>query len=199
MTQRGPARATISLVTLIAVSSAALACGFEDPNSAQAARGLLNWAYPQSLHVSTAVWQAQAAGIIARDQTPAAVKALLGYQKALQRLSAFRDGLSAGLDGRAVPTLSLVMLGPVLWTRFKRNDMSIDMEPHAGGPTSGDTVIVTEEPVITAFVEGKITPREARDLGLLKVYGPDDSVAQLWDWLERWRLGGKSVAAAPIH
>lgn len=164
-----------------------LACGFEDPTSATAARGVLNWAFPNSLHVSTAVWQAQAAGIIGRDQTPAAVKALLGYQKATEMLSAFRDGLAAGLDEHTVPSVSVVMLGPVLWTRFERNGMAVDMAMHASGPASGDTVIVTDEPVIAALVDGRLTPRDARELGLLRLYGPAESVTRLTSWLDRWK------------
>ncbi|MGZ9031593.1 MAG: hypothetical protein ACXW2G_09475, partial [Burkholderiaceae bacterium] len=45
----------------------ALACGLEDPSSIAIQRGVLNLAYPLSLHVGTAVWQAQAAGRLPRD------------------------------------------------------------------------------------------------------------------------------------
>lgn len=163
-----------------------LACGFEDPKSAAAARGVLNWAFPDSLHVSTAVWQAQAAGILDRDQTPAAIKALVGYQKVTEKLSAFRDGLAAGLNGHAVPPMSVVMLGPMLWTRFQPDGMGVAMATHASGPASGDAVIVTDEPVIAAVVDGRLTPRDARKLGLLRLYGPAASVTKVANWLDSW-------------
>lgn len=172
--------------SIFGAPGAALGCGFEDPKSAAAARGVLNWAFPEALHVGTAVWQAQAAGVIGRDQTPAAAKALLGYQKATERLSAFRDGLVAGLNGHEVPSVSVVMLGPMLWTRFERNGMGVDMAMHASGPASGDTVIVTDEPVIAALVDGRLTPRDARRLGLMRLYGPAGAVATLANWLDRW-------------
>jgi hypothetical protein len=176
-----------------------LACGFEDPTSAAAARGVLNWAFPDSLHISTAVWQAQAAGIIGRDQIPPAAKALLGYQKATARLSAFRDGLVAGLNGEAVPSVSVVMLGPMLWTRFEPNGVGVDMAIHASGPASGETVIVTDEPVIAALGEGRLTPHDARKLGLLRLYGPAASVTKLANWLDRWPERTTRGAAGTIH
>lgn len=191
---RGRIGALIALVSLIAASTAALPCGFEDPKSAAAARGVLNWVFPESLHVGTAVWQAQVAGIVDRDQTPAAVKALLGFQKVTEKLSAFRDGLAAGLNGHAIPSMSVVMLGPMLWTRFQSDGMAVVMATHASGPASGDTVIVTDEPVIAALVEGRLTMRDARELGLLRLYGSAVSVARLTDWLDRWQ--GKNASGA---
>lgn len=163
-----------------------LACGFEDPQSAVVARGVLNWAFPDSLHVTTAVWQAQAEGVISRDQTPAVAKALVGYQKATEKLAAFRDGLAAGLDEHEVPALAMVLLGPVLWTRFQRNGLAVDMAAHVVGPAAGDAIIVTDEPVIQALMDGSLTPRAAREFGLLRLYGPAASVTKLTHWLDRW-------------
>jgi hypothetical protein len=54
------ARALIraALLALAASASApAWACGFLDP--AQVRRGMMNWVYPDSLHVGTAVWVAR--------------------------------------------------------------------------------------------------------------------------------------------
>lgn len=191
--------ALISLASLIAGSTAALSCGFEDPKSAGVARGVLNWAFPDSLHVTTAVWQAQAEGVISRDQTPAAAKALVGYQKATEKLAAFRDGLAAGLDEREVPAIAMVLLGPVLWTRFERKGLAVDMAAHVVGPAAGDAVIVTDEPVIRALVDGRLTPRAARELGLLRLYGPASSVAKLTNWLDRWQGKNASGAASSGH
>jgi hypothetical protein len=66
---RASARAALiawaAAVALIA-SSASQACGYHDP--ASVGIGMLNWAYPDSLHVRTAVWMAQANGLIARRE-----------------------------------------------------------------------------------------------------------------------------------
>lgn len=178
---------------------AALSCGFEDPKNASVARGVLNWAFPDSLHVTTAVWQAQAAGVISRDEMPAAAKALVGFQKATETLAAFRDGLAAVHDGHAAPALAMVLLGPVLWTRFERKGLAVEMVTHAVGPAAGDAVVVTDEPVIAALVDGRLTPRVAREMGLLRLYGPAASVAQLASWLDRWPEKTANGATRPSH
>lgn len=199
MKRSGGRIALITLASFTATTTAAVSCGFEDPKSAAVARGILNWTLPESLHVTTSVWQARASGIIGGDQAPAAVTALLGYQKATDRLSAFRDGLVAGLHRHAVPPVSVVLLGPMLWTRFEPNGPTVDMAVHMSGPATGDTVIVTDEPVIAALVEGRLTMRDARDLGLLRVYGTAASMAQVTDWLDRWQGRNETVAATASH
>ena len=52
---------------LCVIAPAVVACGLEDPSSISMRRGMLNMAYPESLHVGTAVWQAQLAGRLPRD------------------------------------------------------------------------------------------------------------------------------------
>ena len=57
--------ATAILVCIVATRS--LACGYEDPQSI--AIGALNLAFPDSLHLRTAIWQAQVDGVLPREQT----------------------------------------------------------------------------------------------------------------------------------
>ena len=57
-------RSCVALVAVLA-SPPSFACGFHD--SVQLQKGILNWVYPDSLHVGTAVWMAQEAGRLARD------------------------------------------------------------------------------------------------------------------------------------
>jgi hypothetical protein len=52
---------------LVAAAGAAWPCGLEDPSSITVRRGMLNMAFPEALHVGTAVWQAQLAGSLPRD------------------------------------------------------------------------------------------------------------------------------------
>jgi len=52
---------------LLATTPGAFACGLEDPSSISLRRGALNVAFPEALHVGTAVWQAQLAGTLSRD------------------------------------------------------------------------------------------------------------------------------------
>ncbi len=178
----------------VAGSTASLSCGFENPGSIALARGSLNWAFPDSLHVGTAVWEAQLAGVLARDETPAAAKALLGYHRVANRLNAFRNGLAAARPAEDVPAISMVLLGPVLWTRFVPGATSVEIATHATGPEPGDVVIVTDVAVISAIATARLTPREARALGLLRLYGTGDAVERVSIWLDRWTPGTGELA-----
>jgi hypothetical protein len=59
------------------------------------------------------------------------------------------------------------------------------MIPHTTGPSSGDVVIVTDEPVIKALVEGQVAPQTARELGLIRLYGAPEAVQRAASWLDR--------------
>jgi hypothetical protein len=175
----------VAAAGLAVASTAAMSCGFEDPSSVSSVRGMLNFIYPKSLYVVSAVWRAQAENIISRDDRPAAVKALLGYQQAVAKLGFLRDRLAAVSDDRRKPAFAIMLIGPVLWTRFEPNDDGLKMTPHAGGPAPGDVVVVTDEPVIAALVEGRLTAAAAGELGLLRYYGAAEAVSAVQAWLDR--------------
>jgi hypothetical protein len=59
------------------------------------------------------------------------------------------------------------------------------MTPHAPGPAPGDVVAVTEEDVIKGLVEGQVSPQEALDLGLIRLYGAAEAVHRLTAWIIR--------------
>ena len=174
------------LASALAVAPAAWACGYHDPSSVN--RGILNWVYTNALYVGTAVWMAQRDGVIPRDEGPAAVKALFGYQKTVARLATFRDRLSGALDVRTVPAFSIVLLGPMLWTRFEPTGTVLTMTSHADGPSNGDVVIVTDEPVVAALVDGRVTPQAAREMGLMRLYGAPDRIEDVTSWLDHLPL-----------
>ncbi len=188
--------AVISAAGLIAGSTVALSCGFEDPNSVSFARGILNWTYPNALYVGTAVRSAQQQGTVARDDRPETLKKLLGYHVAVQRLGVFRDRLSATLDGGAAPAFTMVLFGPMLWTHYEAAGATLNMMPHVDGPSKGDVVIVTDEPVIVALNEGRITPQAARELGLMRYYGSPEAVQDVTLWLDRSLLRTSATEVA---
>jgi hypothetical protein len=177
--------ASLIAAGLSATAPAAFACGFENPNSISVTRGVLNLAYPNSLHVVSAVWSAQLDGQIARSELRAGAQPLLGYHQAVARLGAFRDRLSTAITGGDVPPFSVVLIGPMLWTNYRPIGTALDMTPHAGGPLSGDVVIVTDVPVIAALVEGRVTAQQARELGLMRLYGSAAAVQGVISWFDR--------------
>jgi hypothetical protein len=61
----------------------------------------------------------------------------------------------------------------------------LNMTSHVAGPSSGDVVIVTDEPVVAALNEGQVTPQAARELGLMRLYGSPATVQDMMAWLDR--------------
>lgn len=173
---------------LCAVASPAAACGLEDPSSISMRRGMLNMAYPESLHVGTAVWQAQLAGRLPRDPlaqredlTPEG-RSALRLVRANGLLGRFAARLPVGgADVR--PALAVVLLGPVLWSRIEVDGSTVKPTLHVSGPERGDVVVVTDLAVIEAIGSGSVSIAEALSAGLVRLYGAAAEVAAAQDWL----------------
>jgi len=155
---------------------------------------MLNWAYPDSLHVRTAVWMAQAGGVLAaREPLPVGdpLSATFRFQQSLRlretqaRLDEWRGRVQTSLDGQPMPAFAVVLIGPMLWTRFDNADGTVEMASHASGPTRDDVVLVTDEAVVAALADRSITAREARAQGLIKAYGSRENVERLSALLDR--------------
>lgn len=186
------AAACVLLAALATAPSAVRACGYHDPSSASL--GMLNWAYPDSLHVRTAVWRAQGDGALARlDEgdalAPGSPEYLLRQMQRFRRTEAQLRALHEGLarERQTPPPFAVVLLGSMLWSRFETNGGAPTIAVHADGPASGDVVIVTDAPVVAAIVDGRLAPRAARAGGLMRLYGEPaavDRVAAALDKLE---------------
>jgi hypothetical protein len=153
------------------------ACNYDDVVGLN--RGILNWVYPDSLHVSTAVWMAQAAGLIPRRQSSIGTQRLLGYHKAVSLLKRLNERLNRKENLTETPGFSLLFLDSMLWSRFAGSEVTV----HVSGPRPGDAVIITEEPVISAILSGILTSRQARENGLIRIYGRTKNSA-LAKWLD---------------
>jgi hypothetical protein len=186
-----PAIRLCAAALALAVATPAPACGYHDPSSV--ALGMLNLAYPDSLHVRTAVWTAQLEGTLDRAEPTIVGSAspdelfrrTLRLRQTLARLDALRGQIDAALDGAPPPAFSIVLIGPMLWSRFEAQDGALKLSAHSTGPDSGDVVIVTDEPVVAALLEGRISPPEARERGLLRVYGEADNATRLMAVFDR--------------
>jgi hypothetical protein len=176
------------LLGLIAgISVPAWPCGFHDP--AQMQLGLMNWVYPESLHVRTAVWQAQLDGRLARDELSdraeltAEARAQLGYLRTTRLLGQLRGTLAGAKGPEPRPTLAVVLLGPMLWSRYEMSDGGLQLQVHVNGPQPGDIVVVTESAVVDALIAGNLSGREAFELGLLRIYGRAADAENAVEWL----------------
>ena len=171
-----------------AAATSVLACGLEDPSSIAARRGALALAYPQSLHVGTAVWQAQLAGTLPRDPVsqredlaPEA-RAVMRRIRAQAVLRQFAAQLAAPGSGPA-PSLSVVLLGPVMWNRFAMQDGQPGAQLHVEGPEPGDVVVVTELAVVEAITSGRLGFAAALEGGVVRLYGEPARLARARAWL----------------
>ena len=189
-----------SVVMWGAAGGHAFACGFHNPVSL--ARGVLNFTYPEALHVSGAVWAAQQAGELPmpdreRLQAKAARREHLdkiAYRKMLRRLEA----LGTVMYGRSAfpntPGMALVLIESMLWTRYSSALPHVLAGLHARGPQKGDLVIVSEEIVVEAIVRGRLTISRAADLGVIRLFG---TVEQKEQFLSRFGSIGDS--AVPVR
>jgi hypothetical protein len=82
------------------------------------------------------------------------------------------------------PALAVVLLEPMLWSRIAAGANALALTVHVDGPATDDVVVVTEEAVVAAIVDGRMTAREALSLGLVRLYGSADRVARIRAWLE---------------
>ena len=154
---------------------------------------MLNWAYPDALHVRTAVWMAQRDGLL--DPAPslpavdpmspqARLRQMTQLRETQARLDAVHVALDAAAVGRPLPAFAVVLIGPMLWTRFETVDDGVRMASHIQGPAPDDVVLVTDAPVLASLVEGRITLQSARDHGLARLYGSPGAVERVWAMLD---------------
>jgi hypothetical protein len=178
-------------IAALSASFSAQACGYHDPSGYNV--GMLNWAYPDALHVRTAVWMAQRDGSLAPAPSlpafdPASSQARLWQMLRLgatqAQLGALRASLDATVAGRPLPAFAVVLIGPMLWTRFDAADDGVRMAAHIPGPAPGDVVVVTDAAVLAALVDGSITFHSARERGLARLYGSSDAVERVSNILD---------------
>jgi hypothetical protein len=164
----------------------AFACGFEDPASIMMQRGFLNLSYPESLHVGTAIWQAQLAGELSRDQLAQRDDLSPEARSTLSRVRAYslltRFAARLGPPDRDPASLAVVLLGPVMWSWFETVDGVVRPTIHVAAPRAGDVVVVTDTAVLEAVARGDLAPADALDRGLMRLYGEPKQVATVRAW-----------------
>jgi hypothetical protein len=160
------------------VTAAALACGFEDPNSATVQRGILNWTYPNALHVQGALTQAHFNRIIEPPTAPAA-QDLFGsrLRQMTDMLKRFGAELQPGDDDDFA--FSLVLIEPMLWTRYTVSGGAVSTSVHVKGPEKGDLVVVSAEAALKEIESRRLTFRRAEELGLVRFYGDSANLGRL--------------------
>jgi hypothetical protein len=165
---------------------AAVACGYHD--NVALARGVLNWVYPDALHVVGAISTA-----VAERRLPAATPVpgalgLLGFHGAVRSLEQHTKQLRMVSGETPSPAFSLLLIEPMLWTRFVAEEGDLRAQVHASGPQAGDLVLISGEEVIREVTRNRLTIGEAHRRGLVRLYGTAEQVAL---FLTRYdRVGG---------
>ncbi len=58
--------------------------------------------------------------------------------------------------------MALVLIDSRLWSRYGIQDGKVSLEPHVAGPTTGDAIVLTGEPVLDALLAGSISAEQHR-------------------------------------
>jgi hypothetical protein len=158
----------------------ASACGFERPVDQQ--RGLLNWIYPDSFHIWTAIWQGQAQGKLGRDPALQSSGKLLvnsAYRKTMATLSRFAQRLETGGYGKQGKSFVVLLLEPMLWSRIEPGAGSSSLRVHINQPADGEPVLITERVVLEAINQGTVSFEEAYQQGYLRLYGDKAGITEI--------------------
>jgi hypothetical protein len=168
-----------ALTSLVAMAPVAFGCGYEDANSAAVQRGVLNFAYPNALHVVGALTQARLAGVVAPPPEAPAGNDPFGSQLTARMLQQFGDAL--GVEPHASDDLafSLVLIEPMLWARLAPRDGGVATSVHVSGPAAGDPVVIATEAAMREIVGRRLTAERADELGLIRIYGDPEKIARL--------------------
>ena len=154
------------------------ACGYDSPQTAS--QGFLNWLYPDSLYVVGAISKEVAAGRLPVANFDQTGPDLFGHRFKLTAtaLEQFGAMLRAASPGPAQPSVSLVVVEPMLWTRFDQGPDGMRTTVHISGAQPGDLVLVSGEAVVTEIAARRLTFGQAVARGVVRLYGPAPQIAQ---------------------
>jgi hypothetical protein len=152
----------------------AAACGYHDDVSL--ARGVLNWVYPDALHVIGAISTAVAERRLPAGAPVRGALGLLGYHGTVRAIDQHAQQLRTAAGEMAAPTFSLLLIEPMLWTRFVADEGDMQTQVHVSGPQARDLVVISGEEVIRAIANNALTVGEAYRSGLIRLYGTDEQV-----------------------
>ncbi|ASY71570.1 hypothetical protein ABIA25_006218 [Sinorhizobium fredii] len=187
------ALAWLSVAVLLALAPPpVVACGYHD--DVTMARGLLNWVYPDALHVMGAMSAAVAERRLPTVDRDAEAPDLFGskYRKTTHALQQLGKAFTLA-SGVPTSSFSIVLIEPMLWTRFEAVPGGLSTDVHVTGPKPGDLVLVSGEAVIVAVAVGRLTMAEAVHLGLVRLYGSERQKA---DFIGAYRsISGRSPDA----
>jgi hypothetical protein len=164
--------ALLALSVVGAVETRAIACGFDGALGAN-----FSALHPKSLVVAFAVRDAVTKGRVDRAAIAPLAPGPNGYWRAASRIRAFQRRMSASAADRGKAAgVSVLFVESQLWSRLTPQADGYRADLHMQGPMSGDVVIVTNETVLAAMLDGTLKARDALDLGVVVVDGEQVAV-----------------------
>lgn len=161
------------------------ACGYHDPMVIRI--GILNWYYPDSLHVTGAISDGQRVGelppidkrrILAKGRDRVALD-LQVYRQITEDLRAMGAALQKMTPPGQAFSFSLVLVESALWSRLIITDRHVLPAIDVASPAEGDLVVVTGQPVLAAIRSGMLTLDAGIEKGMIKLYGEPEQKVEL--------------------
>jgi len=150
------------------------ACGFHNPDDLAIQRAGLSWSYPKALYVQGAVSMAMGAGTL-RLSDRLQRGNLFGFHRVAAKLHSLAsriEGAGTGIEA----SVSIVLIGPMLWSVFTPSSDGLSVRTHTNGPAPGTAVVITDVPVLAALLSGDLSSQTAEEASLIRIYGPANMV-----------------------
>jgi hypothetical protein len=178
------------LLGAVGQTAPALACGYHGLGNGLAP------AHPRSIEVAIAIREALDRQVI---EAPPLLPALTQFARVGRWLEQLRERLAVDRDAEPpLPPIALVLVESRLWARYRLHDGKVSLAPHVAGPTAGDVVVLTGEPVLKGLLDGSLSVESAIAEGILVVSGSSNSGAPAEEALRRAFDGAASShSAAP--
>ncbi len=152
----------------------AVACGYHDDVSL--ARGVLNWVYPDALHVVGAIAKAVSERRLPVSTSGGGEGNPWGYHHTVRSIDHYTQQLRAHSGGTRPPAFSLLLIEPMLWTRFAPEGGDLQAQVHVSAPRAGDLVLISGEAVIREIANSRLSIGGAYRRGLIRLYGTEEQV-----------------------
>ncbi|WP_076825697.1 hypothetical protein [Bradyrhizobium brasilense] len=153
--------------------SQAPACGYHD--DVTLARGMLNWTYPDALHVLGAMAQAVSER---RLPPPARTPDLWAYHRTVRSLEQLGEQLRIPAGENAPMAFALLLIEPMLWTRFTPEGGDLHAQVHVPAPPVGELVLISGEDVVREIANHRLSVGDAYRHGLIRLYGTETEVSR---------------------
>ncbi len=169
---------TFGALALAAGVHGAMACGYHPGLSS----ATFETVHPKSLAVAVAIRQAKDGGLLPAIPGSASLPTFagVGYRNAVAELRQLRDRLahaaSTAETGRDV-RFALVFVQTRLWTQFAIAPGATEATIHAPPAGDGETVVLTDEAVLEAILEERMSLEVAVERGLVQFSNDRDGAA----------------------